>query len=466
MYLLDEGQWCGLLLVAASPLTAIGAAWAFSNLPKRPRDRRAPTLAGSGLALQQWALAAVALAALHFATDIRMCDGPDCPAAGGQLMALPESGVPEVTVVTAGSRTYFRRLKNLAGSLHFWQPDARLLVYDIGLRAEQVREMSCWRGVEVVPFPFASFPAHVRNLYQYAWKVGVLQLALARLEANRTASAAPRVLLWLDTGVEVRQPLDVIVEIVLRDGVFSGTQSNTVGGKSAPETLRRLGVTREDMLDKPMCQSATWGLLAGHRLARSIIDEASRCAMDVDCIAPAGYGRANHNYEQSVLSALFWRNGVACQDIGLSTKRFSNMEMWRVPLARTACGEIVLSNRRWHEPKPYIGDVERQRGCEERAPSYEPDDEVVETAISVSRHQAQPMELCLAQNRTRRECLQLTKPPSQDEAVTADVLLWAALDWLFKAIFCLWTGVLLNVAAAGLAVLRASPARAETRAID
>src|SRR5690606_9096120 len=69
-------------------------------------------------------------------------------------LCCPEgkSGVPEISgpssplvIVTAASGAYFDRLSNLIGSLHFWEPDKPIVVYDIGLSKEQVKEVACWK---------------------------------------------------------------------------------------------------------------------------------------------------------------------------------------------------------------------------------------------------------------------------------------------------------------------------------
>ena len=58
--------------------------------------------------------------------------------------------------------------------------------------------MLCWRNVEVRRFPFDSYPPHVQDVTNYAFK------ALAIAEALKTH----RVVLWMDSGLELRAPVD------------------------------------------------------------------------------------------------------------------------------------------------------------------------------------------------------------------------------------------------------------------
>jgi hypothetical protein len=54
-------------------------------------------------------------------------------------------------VVTAcsGHANYFSRLRNLVGSIHFWEPQLHVLVFDLGLNPSQRVMVSSWRNVKV-----------------------------------------------------------------------------------------------------------------------------------------------------------------------------------------------------------------------------------------------------------------------------------------------------------------------------
>ena len=54
--------------------------------------------------------------------------------------------LPAVLVRIQG---YFSGLKNLAGSVRFWCPACRLVVYDLGLKDQQLANMTSWCGVEI-----------------------------------------------------------------------------------------------------------------------------------------------------------------------------------------------------------------------------------------------------------------------------------------------------------------------------
>ena len=79
-----------------------------------------------------------------------------------------------LTLVTGCSSDYFPQLQNLIGSLHVFDSGTPVLVYDLGLTREQRVRVRSWEGVELVRFPFESYPAHLRTLANYAWKIPLM----------------------------------------------------------------------------------------------------------------------------------------------------------------------------------------------------------------------------------------------------------------------------------------------------
>ena len=126
--------------------------------------------------------------------------GPTLPTQPSYVHGLPHDFI----IVTASSAYYFDRLENFIGSVHVWEPGQKVLVYDLGLTRDQLRQMTCWEDVDVVPFNFSAYPNHVRNLFNYAWKTVVIDEVLRKHGA----------VLALDAGIELRQPLTRVKRIM------------------------------------------------------------------------------------------------------------------------------------------------------------------------------------------------------------------------------------------------------------
>jgi len=301
---------------------------------------------------------AAALQTLNWREDSASFPAPALPASYPPLpaAALPPSTfspsaptwpffpLPSFVLVTAASSSYFDRLQNFIGSLHFFEPAATLLVYDLSLTPKQRHALQCMQSVTVVDFPFQLYPRHVRNLYNYAWKLLMLELAF-----NTTATDA---VLLLDSGVELRRPyaLSDIKRQVVERGYWLAKQSNTIDRKTRKETWEWLGVSKAAIKGKSFCAGGLNGFLRNSAAYREVLLPAIACAKDDKCIAPEGSGRATHNFDQSVLSVLVWSTGRRCDE----RREYHEWDMSLSTDDETNYNHIVLNLRRWHQPKPYI----------------------------------------------------------------------------------------------------------------
>ena len=137
--------------------------------------------------------------------------------------------------VTGCSQKWFLALKNLVGSVHRWQPSTqRFIVYDLGLRPDQLQELSTWQGVELRSFSddilndsntlqqlrsitgLSVDPLLLGDLSTYVFKPVIMQHLLDNLPH---ASDPFSCILWLDAGLELRQPFPVPPSFT-REGFF------------------------------------------------------------------------------------------------------------------------------------------------------------------------------------------------------------------------------------------------------
>lgn len=73
-----------------------------------------------------------------------------------------------------------------------------MLIYDLGFSQSQLAKMMCWHNVEIKRFPYEKYPTHVKDVRNYAFKTLVIKEALLEYKAA----------LWIDSGLELRAPLD------------------------------------------------------------------------------------------------------------------------------------------------------------------------------------------------------------------------------------------------------------------
>jgi len=260
-------------------------------------------------------------------------------------------------IVTAASTSFMIRLRNLVGSIHFWEPHVHTVVYDLGFSPTDLQEIATWKRCTVVTFPFGENPPHVKLLYNFAWKIVLFRHALDRYGR----------FMYLDAGLEVLRPLEGVRYYLETDGYFSSIITNYVGKETHPSLYAKLDVILKRMAEtegrdfRPMdveavknarfCAGGIQGFVEGSRAESLILKPALECALDEHCIAPPGSGRNNHNYDQSVLASLAHATGLgdACHE----------REVYCSPMTidytidESRCNGLEIAGRRWRGPRRY-----------------------------------------------------------------------------------------------------------------
>ena len=274
--------------------------------------------------------------------------------------SMVENVVPtdgSVWVVTAASAVYFDRVRNFVGSMHTYAVGVPVLVYDLGLSAEQRQQMTAWQNVSVRAFPFDEYPQHVRNLFSYSWKILIHHRAFSDLPPQ-----AERVIV-LDSGLELRSHIALprIAETVARQGYWMASQANSVDRMSHPLTLQLLNISWSSIIGKQFCAGGLTGWRRGSAAYEQLVGRAYQCAMDESCILPPGAGHSNHRHDQVVMSSLIYATGRYCD-------RERQWREWDMTVltdneaedgeAQTHQRKVWIAARRWHQPKPFAHRVQ------------------------------------------------------------------------------------------------------------
>ena len=86
-----------------------------------------------------------------------------------------EAMYERLVVLTAFSSSHLRQALDMIGSVQKYLPHAKIIVYDIGLTAEERGNVSKFCNVELRYFNFTKYPPHVKMLGTCAWKPLILQ---------------------------------------------------------------------------------------------------------------------------------------------------------------------------------------------------------------------------------------------------------------------------------------------------
>jgi uncharacterized protein DUF1647 len=213
-----------------------------------------------------------------------------------------------VIVVTAASSNHAGPLRYMLESLR--RLHARVECYDLGLSAADVRALPRWAGLLYHKFEYAAYPPHLDvavNAGEYAWKPVIVADVVDRVRA----AGAPDDVLWSDAGSYFDALEPIAARVRASDGVWVRASSGTMRQWTHPAMFARLGVDADRYAARRNADATLVGFATGsaspsirQRLYDAVIAPWKACALDRDCIAPAGSSRRNHRQDQAVLSYL------------------------------------------------------------------------------------------------------------------------------------------------------------------
>eukprot|EP00802_Teleaulax_amphioxeia_P005790 Tamp_05794.p1 GENE.Tamp_05794~~Tamp_05794.p1 ORF type:complete len:552 (+),score=52.14 Tamp_05794:488-2143(+) len=269
----------------------------------------------------------------------------------------PDAPLGECTdlgLVTAASPSYFDRVRNLVGSAHVWQQDVPILLYDLGLLPQQAREAAGWRNVVVTSLDYASLPPYFRlngwEVSTYAFKPLAVAEALQRFAC----------VLWLDSGIELRQGMLLI-----------GSGWPFPNAWAHPQALLALNAssqaTGEDIFGNftdvgGLAMSEVWSGIVGVRRSddvaqRLVVRPWHACALRRECIAPLGSNKTNHRQDQTALSAIVLSQPSVRKRYRVFTStRVRAFAPAHAPLLtknEEEANEVLVFQRRGNQPWPY-----------------------------------------------------------------------------------------------------------------
>ena len=188
-----------------------------------------------------------------------------------------------LVAVTAYSNSHFVEGKATIASIPKYLPQTKILLYDIGLTAEQRSIASKYCNVEVRTFQWDKYPKHVRNLQTYAWKPLMVQEVSQEYDVIMYGDSSLRVI-----SPHIEKALTRLLEFPFLDAspiiifpIVSFTHDKTLDYLNFPPS-------RQHMAKWGTLQAGCWLMLANDIMKQKVIRPWVDCALHPECIAPAG----------------------------------------------------------------------------------------------------------------------------------------------------------------------------------
>lgn len=246
-----------------------------------------------------------------------------------------------LTIVTAANAKFYQPLVNLLWTIARYEPMTKVVVWDLGLTAEQLTAL---KGQDVRTFAFAKYPAY----FDMATNSG--NTAFRPVILSAMAAEFGSYLLWLDSGCLVKNPLGVLRGILKKNGVCSPPNSTLCKDYLHPTAVTASGAT-DEILSQRIRRAGIVGFDCDHPAAKDLLSRWLAAAMNHNVIAPDGSNKVNHN-QSAVFSVVLYQTTPAItlddSNIGIDGRLYG-MSLKQVQFR---CGfKSVEDYRKWRDSK-------------------------------------------------------------------------------------------------------------------
>jgi hypothetical protein len=214
---------------------------------------------------------------------------------------------PDTFIVTAADSTYYKAMKNLAASVKFWSPENKLVVYNLGMTAEQLDDIKTWSNLHSLRWMGGipkTLPSHFNELKNYAWKSIIMNETVHEYKS----------IIWADAGSTFVGPVNTIEDIIRWNGIFLVKGQDEDMKPMAHEGMfRYLGYDKATFrkgFKSPHYGGSVQAYVYPSRYIDTIVIPNAQCARDPQCIIPDGSNLGNHRYDQTAMSILAYKDTV------------------------------------------------------------------------------------------------------------------------------------------------------------
>ncbi|XP_062582160.1 uncharacterized protein LOC134243941 [Saccostrea cucullata] len=240
-----------------------------------------------------------------------------------EMLSLDDAGIRNLTehdlnspypvMASAASSNHFREIQGLIRDYHKKllpiYPGMKLILFDLGLNAKQLKLMTKYCKCEVRQFPFQIFPDHIRILSGYGWKSLIIQLLLQEFDF----------VMWTDASIRFNgRPLDKLFQGAKEVGVQAIPGSGSIAVRTNQRTFTALG---EEMclFDYHEFEAGWMAVVRSEFTLTAVMRPWVSCALQYGCmdfknsrsflgcpLRKQRYG-ACHRFDQSVLGIILTR---------------------------------------------------------------------------------------------------------------------------------------------------------------
>ncbi len=215
----------------------------------------------------------------------------------------------ELVIVSASDENFFESLLQFINSVIKYEPKALLVIYNLGMSDEQIKELSMIenQNTQIVDFEFSKYPEFLNSrdefnkLGAYAWKSAIINDCLNKFTDHY--------LIWNDAGNLLLSDLSRLKTVLHKYGFYSPRSNGTIEEWTHVKTINKFKLSDNDKIKKkPNLTGGLVGLKTSSLKSKELIKQWFHYSMKEEYISPEGSNRDNHRQDQSLLSIIFYKN--------------------------------------------------------------------------------------------------------------------------------------------------------------
>tara|TARA_B100001057_G_scaffold500029_1_gene613082 strand:+ start:29553 stop:30764 length:1212 start_codon:yes stop_codon:yes gene_type:complete len=213
-----------------------------------------------------------------------------------------------ITIVTGADFTHFKSLINLITSVNNYEKNTKLVVYDLGLKEDQVK-MLLNTDIDFVyeKFDFINYPSFYKErskednkLGSYAWKSAIVKETIEKYSGS---------VIWLDAGDKITKNLKLLKIVLTAVGIYIPSSPGKIKDWTHNKTIENFGFDKT-LMNKRNLASGMIGFNSENKLTIKIINEWAEKSQNKDLISPKGSSRKNHRQDQSLLTLIAYKYNI------------------------------------------------------------------------------------------------------------------------------------------------------------
>jgi hypothetical protein len=238
-------------------------------------------------------------------------------------MTLDFKKLNKLVIVTGASSTHQRSLLQLIKSISTFESEVEVHVFDLGMESNflDLVENECReKNYFLHKYDFSKKPGwmDIKNPQkgEWAWKADCVKLVADDI-ASRNKNLKKVNLLWLDAGNKLIASINLICRYIQNYHFWSPASEGSIEKWTVPAQIELIiGSNKFDK--KTNLNGAMIGFNLASPVAVELLTTWKELSAEQKVIAPPGSSRKNHRQDQSLLTLLAYKSGLATKSSALN----------------------------------------------------------------------------------------------------------------------------------------------------